>query len=219
MIIIDSTYFEGGKLAIPQAVSNTSITGNAPTIVVELNSYIDKYEEQLLKNAIGHANYDALNTAIGANPELDAPGNEIWDALVNGKVYTYESTQVEWKGLRQTFGTIKTSLIANYVYYHFLKDDSETYTTTGIVTNKASNADRQDPNVKLVEVWRDFIKQYQYGHETCPRLLTNSWGAYGVDWYGSQMNADRSLYQFLRDNDDYGTYTFHVYDQRNTLGL
>ena len=218
-IVIDSTYFEGGLLAVPNSVSNSQVTGNVPTTTVTLNSYIDKYEEELLKNAIGYTNYEALKTAIEANPTLELPENSIWNDLVNGKIYTYESKDVEWKGLKQTSGTIKKSLIANYVFYHYLSDDTHTYTSTGVVTNDPKNAEKQTPNLRLTQVWREFIQMYQYGYDTHPVISTNSAGMVGTDYYVSQNNAVRSLYQFLRDNDNYGEYNFVVYDNRNQFGI
>ena len=218
-LIIDSTYLEGGKLKIPNAVSNASITGNVPTAATNIDNYIDKYEEQFLKNAIGYTNYQSLSTAIGADPTLVNPSNAIWNDLVNGKVYSYEGMDVEWKGLKQVYGTIKHSLIANFVFYHYLTDDVSDYTTTGVQSNTAENATGQSPNLLLTQVWREFIELYQYGYDTCPKIITNSWGVTGVDWYQSQNNSDRSLYQFLRDNDNYGAYNFFLYDNRNVLGI
>ncbi len=217
-MIIDSSYLTGGKYRLPNNVSNSSITGNAPTSSNVVDSYIAKYEEQLLLNALGYANYQALKTVVEADQLGDA-GNEKWNDLVTGKVYTYESNQVEWKGLRRQFGTIKDSLIAKYVYYHYLQDDVQNYTTTGVQREKSKNAVEQTPSFKLTQAWREFIQEYQYGYDTCPVRISNSAGITGVDWYASQQNSDRSLYQFLRDNDDYGEYKFTIYDNINQFGI
>lgn len=219
-MIIDPTYFNGGFLGIPNAVNNPSITGNVPTSVSSIDSYIAKYEKELLINAIGSANYTALTQAYKADPTLAVdPLNVKWKNLVHGTPYDYDDREVVWNGLLQKNGDIKTSLIANYVFYHYLIDDHQHYTTTGMQTEKAKNALETSPNLKLVKVWRDFIELYQYGFEVCPTRMTNSWGLIGVDFYQAQQNTVRSLYQFLRDNDDYGDYTFKTYGNINRFGL
>lgn len=217
-MIIDNTYFSTGKVAIPQSAVNTSVTGNVPNTSTLIDSYIAQYEYELLVNAIGYTNYNTLKGIITADTLTD-PGNEIWAELVNGKVYTYEDESVEWKGLRVTQGTIKKSLIANYVFYMYLQDDSQVYSGTGMQKASSENSFEQSPNAKLTDVWVEFIRQYQYGHDTCPVRITNSLGLQGIDWYSSQKNYDRSLYQFLRDNDNYGDYNFQVFQNRNVLGI
>lgn len=217
-MIIDKSYFKGGKLFIPNITSNASVTGNVPTASASIESYIARYEEDLLLHALGLENYEALKAALETDALLEDPANEKWKDLVNGKTYTFEDTQVKWPGLRTTEGELKTSLIADYVFYHYLIDDFQHYSTVGIQKEKAKNAEPQSPNLKLTQVWRDFIHKYQEGAHLTPAIVNTPNGPY-VDYFISNLNVKRSLYQFLKDNDQYGDFHFRVYENRNRFGL
>ena len=213
-MIIDTSYFKGGKVYIPNAVGNPSVTGNVPTSEGKITSYIKKYEEDLLSNALGYENYEALSTAFKAdNSALDLPENVKWKDLVNGKTYSFEGTQVRWPGLIQK-GELNTSLIADYVFFHYLSDNFQHFTNTGMQREKAKNAEEQSPDLRLTQVWREFIQKYQFGVVTSPVIQGNF-----IDSYSPQFNVQRSLWQFLRDNDQYGDYNFKVYENRNRFGI
>lgn len=216
-MIIDSSYFQGGKTHIPHTAGNPSINGNVPSKYNELESYIERYEEELLLGAIGYTNYEALKAAKAADATLALPENAIWKDLVKGKAYTFEGTQVKWNGLIQE-GTLKTSLIANYVFYHYLIDDFQNYTAVGMQKESAKNATGQSPDLKLTHVWREFIAKYQDGAVVQPIVRSTSFGSY-TDYFSGNLNPQRSLYQFLNDNDNYGDYNFTMYENRNRFGL
>lgn len=217
-MVIDKSYFKGGKLFIPNITSNASVTGNVPTASADIESYIARYEEDLLLHALGLENYEALKAAIENDAAFAEPENEKWKDLVNGKTYTFEGVQVKWAGLRTMEGELKTSLIADYVFYHYLIDDFQHYSTVGIQKEKAKNAEPQSPNLKLTQVWRDFIHKYQFGAELSPVVVHTPSGSY-QDYYSASMNVKRSLWQFLSDNDQYGDFSFKVYENRNRFGL
>lgn len=219
-MIIDSTYFQSKPLQIPNAVSNSSITGNVPTVDTELTAKIAKYEEQLLKEALGYDNYDSLKTAIAADPNLGDAANAKWKDLVYGKQYVYNSKKVEWKGLVQTYGTVKKSLIANYVFYFYKASDVIGYSTTGDYVPVSKNAIKVSPRATMVSVWNEFLEMYQYGYDPYPVISSVTNGTNLTHCYVSQDNVLRSLYQFLRDNDNYGDYTFKIYnDTPNVLAI
>lgn len=217
-MIIDTSYFKGGKVYIPNAAGNPSVTGNVPTSEGKITSYIERYEEELLSNALGYENYEALSTAFKADPTLANPENEKWKDLVNGKTYSFEGRLVKWPGLIQKGEHLNTSLIADFVFFFYLTDNFQHYTNTGMQKEKAKNAEEQSPALKLTQVWREFIQKYQFGVVTQPVTVTTRGGSYR-DFYNPQFNAQRSLYQFLRDNDNYGDYEFKVYENRNRFGI
>ncbi|WP_424493894.1 hypothetical protein [Salinimicrobium sp. GXAS 041] len=217
-MIIDPSYFTGGKVYIPNAASNASVTGNVPNAAKKIESYIARYEEELLSNALGYENYTALKLAIEQDANLEDPVNEKWKDLVNGKAYSYEGKGVKWNGLRQVHGELKTSLIANYVFFHYMIDDVQNYTTTGVQKEKAKNATEQSPNRLLTLVWREFVEKYQFGANVNPTIVHTPSGPY-TDYFRPQFNMNRSLYQFLQDNDNYGDFNFRVYENRNRFGI
>lgn len=221
--IIDSTYFQKGKLFIPGSVQQPSVSGNAPTDIENITSYVERYESELMSYAIGHLNYKALQSALVADPDLSESFNAIWKDLLDGKHYQIGTKWYCWPGLRRVNGSIKSSLVANYVFCKYFEDNQQQYTSTGMQRPNADNATMGSANLKLTQVWRDFIEQYQGGIEGAnhPRIVYNSSGGVGLDWF-SQNNAPIvSLYRFL---DEYSTipktnFTFQVFDNRNLLGL
>jgi hypothetical protein len=217
MSIIDTTYFTGLSTKIPNNENNPSITGQSPSSSAVIASFIEKYERELMLGSMPLSTYKDLKTyAEIADPVFD----EKLDSILNGKEYVYKGIDVVWDGLIQEYGTIKTSLIADYVFWHYLNQDSKHYGTVGIHRSLSKNAISLSPHQKMVEVWGLFSRSYEYGYS---RYNTNiSKPYYSVlesDFYENDMNVQRSLYQFLRDHDYLGSHEFVTHGTQNFASL
>jgi len=216
MAIIDNTYFEMGWLKIPNNKNiNVSPVGS-PSVVTELDFFIEEYERELLINALGVTLYNELKS------ELPTPTTQKWIDLIAGKDYTINSKTKRWNGLK---GANMQSLIAFYVYCQYLRNDNSTYLTQGIGQSTANNAERSDPSPKYVKSWNLFLKQYQGDlyNSDYPRIVTNRYGMVGLDYYGND-SVEVNMYQYLTDQNDlddtsFPDFGFRFYESYNTMGI
>ena len=211
-MIIDNTYFQKGILYI---ANNRDVSAsNAPSVVSELDTFIDIYERQLLLNALGTVLYKELKTAMTDLPNAA----QKWQDLVNGVDYVIDGKTYRWEGLK---GYNKNSLIAFYVFCEYLRNDESVYTTVGVVKNKANNADNFDLSPKYIKAWNTFLRMYQ-SNTNDPMIVVNAFGHVGLDYYGGK-NVQVSLYQYLIDQNtlddtNFPDVEFTFYRSENTFG-
>ncbi len=141
--LIDKDYFVG-EINIPDT--------DKENVVERLNFFITKYEEEVLRNVLGNALYLAFKAGIEATePE------QKWKDLRDGKDYTDNSDNAQcWIGLCNS--TKKQSLIANYVYYQWLRDKVSTTTAVGEVQQKSESGEKVSPAVKMCRAWNEMVQ-------------------------------------------------------------
>lgn len=204
MYIIDASYFQADK-TIPNALE---LNSNVNTI---LEQFIDNKVRLLLKNALGYELFNDLDSNI-TDGVLDVGAPVKWENLVNGVEYTKGTETLKWQGLKFTEGTIKHSLLADFVYYYWLENEAIKNTGVGLVTVTSKNATNVSYNSTLTRHWNNFIIQYQgelYNYNTW--LFDFSW---------CKDNNYVSLLQFLKDNDtDYNDATLRIYNFKNEFGI
>ena len=215
-MIIDATYFEKGILYIPNNKDISVSPVDAPSTQSELEVFIDNYERDLLINALGVSLFNQLVLAMDDLPNAE----QKWQDLVEGLDYTVGGHSYRWEGLR---GYNKQSVIAFYVYCHYLRNDESTYTTTGIVRSTAKNADNYDPTGKYIQAYNSFLEQYQKDYNYNPNVLINAFGGMGLDYYNNN-DSTRSLYQYLTDANEldvtsFPDFKFKVYESQTSLGI
>jgi hypothetical protein len=70
-------------------------------------------------------------------------------------VYFYKAATV---AINQSTGDSKESLIANYVYYWYMRKQATQTTTVGEVATKTENAVRTSPGAKMVRAWNEMVQ-------------------------------------------------------------
>ena len=218
--IIDDTYFEHGSLFIPNNKDLTVEPVDSPTSITELEFFIKKYERQFLLDALGVTLYDELQVALELVDFTTA--EQKWQDLVNGTNYTDPNGNVRrWDGLK---GYDKQSVIAFYIFTEYLRNDNETYTTTGVVKNDAKNAQVIDPTPKYIKAYNQFIEAYQGSMSVnTPVVLINGFGTVGLDYYNNK-SVQVSLLRFLSDSNEldetaYPDFEFRLYGPQNSFGI
>lgn len=212
--IIDGSYFIK-ELYVPNADEINSGSGE------ELTLFIDDKARQCLKNALGYTLYNELDSEIDMSGMLKNTAPAKWQNLVNGVEYTLEGKTFKWQGLKYSEGMYKRSLLATYVYYHWLIEQQSKMSGVGEVVVNAKNAVNINSTQRLVRVWNDFVMQYQEG------LYDYNYQSYWknnikvIDWLGNSTSTDFvSLIKFLQDNDaDYPDAALMRYQKQNQLGL
>lgn len=212
MYLIDETYFIK-ELSVPNI---NEMDSDNLTI---LKQYTDQYSRQLLQNALGYVLFNDLDSYID-NGVLDVLAPQKWLDLVNGVEYTKDGKQYKWRGLKYTEGLHKSSILAKYCFYHWLKDNVTTITGTGEKSIKSVNADSVNSNQRLVNVWNDFVSEYQGSNTRFPTVWYKG-ATKVIDWFGSGESLGFvSLIQFLTDNEtNYPYATLITYSLQNQFGL
>lgn len=140
-MLLDKTYFVG-EINIPNT-SNQSV-------LERLNFFIAKYEEQLLRALLGDGLYKAYTDGLAANDPK-------YIAIRDGKDYTDSNAKAyNWMGLRKE--STKQSLIANYVYYWWLRDKVSITTGVGEADVKTDSADKISPAAKMTKAWNEMVE-------------------------------------------------------------
>ncbi len=151
-MLIDETYFVG-RLSIP----NTS----KDYVLERLTSLIETLEPQLLEDILGYPLYKVFIAGTeDFNPESsNSTIEDRFMEIIEGAEYTDCNDKLrKFKGLLFEDGTTPRSPIANYVYYHWLKDNATQTTGVGEATAEAELADVASPAVKMVEAWNEMSK-------------------------------------------------------------
>lgn len=163
MPLIDTTYFFG-DLSIAQ------ITNEAVETSVQL--LIKQREPELLIDLFGYELYKNYLAGVATEQK--------YKDVRDGKEYTTRAGKLaKWRGLKNS--TLSQSLIANYVYYWYLRDQASVTTGTGEKTAKAQNASNASPRVKMARAWNQMVK---WNWELVEFLLSNDYPEF-ISHYGS----------------------------------
>jgi hypothetical protein len=142
MATIDASYFFG-PLHVAQK-SDSAVSGS-------LTMFIDEHEDRLLTDLLGYDLYKAYKAGI-------ANSTQIYKDIRDGKEYTNRAgISTKWRGLIYTVGSAKKSLIANYVYWHWMQNEVSSTTGTGEKVAANQNAVNVSPAGKMVEAWNEMV--------------------------------------------------------------
>lgn len=109
-----------------------------------LQQYIDKYEPRILTRVLGYQLYKEFN--VGLAEETPA---EKWTELRDGAEYTYNDELKYFDGLK--------TLIVNYVYFKFVKEQSQFNTGVGIKSIDTENSQNTDASFKQVYAFNELV--------------------------------------------------------------
>lgn len=148
MYLIDETYFTN-KLEIQGIFDSNN------GIAEKLNDYIDIYVSEFLQKLLGVKDFNELKTHIEGALNSDAP--EKWAKLIHGTTYTYNGVERIYDGLIKQKGSVKTSILANYVYCKLMAD-LETLNGKAVVDPKSST--KMLPRNHFVTVFNEIASEF-----------------------------------------------------------
>lgn len=133
-MLIDTTYFVGEILIPGLTGDNIIVAGN----VEEVTRFIKKYEPDYLLNVLGKELYDALIAGLAA-----------------------EQVEAKWTELKNKFinSDIPASPIADYTYYHIMRDRITSSTGIGEVESAAENSTVTINTSKMASAYNDAVRQ------------------------------------------------------------
>lgn len=120
-------------------------------VAASLTMFIDEHEERLLTDLLGYELYKAYKAGIAAE-------TQIYKDIRDGLEYTNRSgILTKWKGLKFTDGTAKKSLIANYVYWHWMENEFSVTTGSGEKKIDSQNSQNAADTSKKVRAWNQMV--------------------------------------------------------------
>ena len=197
MYIINDTYFQSPKYVIPNLEESDS------KAFAELERLIDNTCRLFLQTILTDAEIVDFETHLvaGMFPIVTTGIPQKWIDLVNGKD--------DWKGLIQTNGTAKTSLLVDLVYYNWLVENVSYMTGFGDAKANPKGADNVNPTQRIVNTWNDFLFLYQ-------DFSTSNYLYNGINSQETFSNS-QSLISFLKLN--FVEKNRPIYEYKNQLGL
>lgn len=214
-MIINSTYFINEPLQVPNVSGNPAVTGNTPSLLTQLNTTIQRVEFDIMTNALGSEQYAELKSQMNADGTFIVGALQKWIDLVDGRAAD------NWLGIRFGETGNKMSFLAYAVYCEILKNQRQTFTTTGLVVPDVANSTVVNPTEEITDKWNTFVTMYQ---GDCSYQYLNYWNPIFFEWngypYSEAVNNMVSLKKFMADNpDDYSSDYFKTYDFKNRFGL
>lgn len=211
--LINEAYFQR-ELFVPNADDQDR------SAYQELQEFIDDKARLCLKEALGYTLFKDLDSNI-TNGVLDGGAPQKWLDLVNGKEYTKDGYTYYWEGLLVQEGAFNKSLLANFVFYHWLYYNQSTMSGVGEVVLNAKNAININSTQRLTSVWNEFVNMYQGKQTKYTYSEYRRNGIKVIDWIGNNTNDYySSLIMFLSDNEeDYPDAALKMYNVINQFGL
>lgn len=167
-MLINNTYFYSG-------VTKIAGLGKEPYDST-VTAYVAQYEPEFLIKALGYTLYNELDTN---------PTEQRFIDLVEGGTYVNRHGYTEqYKGLKYTLATVNYSMIANYVYWCYLRDGAIQLGTTGTAITHTENATRVSPLAKQTIAWNTMVDQVRAldGYLHANMTTYAEWNCHDVDY-------------------------------------
>lgn len=186
----------------PFKIPNSLPAPNGADLTESIQEAIDRCEREVLIDGLGIELYSEVEAAM--EPGADIP--PFVRALIHGDTYETDGRKARWEGLHD--------MLAYYVYYRYLNQSLDMFTTFGVEKPDAEGSKAVTAIPRSTHAYREFFRRYQ-GQDERPTIIRSPFGI-GVDYYRSH-STNRSLYQFLCDHDRDEYFVFK--DNINSLGI
>lgn len=210
MYLIDNTYFKN-KYQIDGILESQSGAS------LKLNAYIENYVIEFLQKLFGAVDFEDLNSNITDGVlEDDAP--QKWLDFVNGVTYTKDGKDYVWKGLLYQNGSVKRSLLTNYVFCKVIAD-LETGNGKNVIQTK--NVQQQTMRSHFVTIWNELAEQFNSFCNNQIGTVTYIHGVPFYDYYGmGEDNGYVTMATFLKDHEeDYANVNLTFVQPQNRFDL
>lgn len=142
-MLTDVTFFQSGSLYI-SGICPPDIAPSPTNIAVtgDIEGYIREYETEYLIQALGQDVYREFAEYLSSEKD----GESRWDELKGRLVFSPASGE----------GSFRVSPIANYVYYHYLRNHQSDATVSG-VKKDSDEGDLVSAERKMCDAWNRMV--------------------------------------------------------------
>lgn len=222
MYILNDTYFKSLKREVPNLEEADSRS------LVEIERIIDEKCRLLMFDFLTVDEVTEFNSYLvdGIFPENAQPDPLLpnyvpakWINLVNGKEYEVNDIKFKWKGLIYELGTYKGSLLADYAYYFFLKENVSYMTGVGDAKANPKGANLVNPSQRAVNTWNDFSLAY-HGYRCYEWFVDyDVWVINPGGIYTNQTNEVSLIGYISSQTEDFPHRHIVAHEVKNQLGL
>lgn len=138
----------------------------------DLQAFIDRVEEQQLKELLGIEFYDALIAGLAAS----TPAQK-WVDLRDGKNYTLNDKTYRYEGL--------VKMLVPCIYSFWLRERRDTFTTSGSIYTTADKSEHLSPAWRIADAYNAFNRM-----AGGPRRQVNT-------LYGFLINSEEDYGNFI----------------------
>lgn len=148
MNLIDPSYFIG----------EINIAGTDRLEVLDsLNALISKYESMFLRDVLG---IELSNLFVAGLPyQFPTLLDQRYLYLRDGVAFIVNGITYRWRGFveEKNDAIKKRSIIANYIYYWYLRDVNTFQTPVGETSALTHNSVTDSPDVKMTRAWNEMV--------------------------------------------------------------
>jgi hypothetical protein len=135
--LVNSSFFVANR-TVAQLSENS--------VRLNLETFIKRFQYDYLTRVMGLTLYKLFEAEYTGGPIPQK-----WKDLVDGAEFDYKGAVCVWPGLaNQTF---KTSPIADYVYYHYHRDQATTVVGSGTMVPNVENGEVVVNRGRMVDAW------------------------------------------------------------------
>ena len=214
-MIINNSYFKGD---IYIAHAKPGITDSVTGVTLDINSFIDSYENEALMKCLGYSLSREFIAVLNSEKSngLIVGADSKWDDLLNGKEYTDPNgVLVKWEGIRRKTTTstkYDKSFLADYVFFFYEQNEEIVRGGTGFGKPKAKNMRMTTSTPKVVKAWNRFVELVQ-GTDQKPNVVQKYGIPIGIDWYGGGQQI--TLYKFINDMNSIAPDTYAKFNPKS----
>lgn len=190
MYNIDNTFFVG-DIHIPNL--------NEPNSNDDFDVYLEKGCYLFLYNLLGAKLFNDLKNNLDSEMNLKSDAEQKWKDLFFGCEYDNKY----FEGLIQEHSTFKESVLAQYVFLYWLKDNKDIFSGIGSVIVNGKNATNVNPSDRFNTVWNNVVSKVgviRYIHHLAN--ISYCHHTRFIDYLDNYNDDFISIRQFLKDNTD-----------------
>lgn len=187
MYNIDNSFFKG-LISIPNI---QEING------ANIDNYIEEGCYLFLFNLLGAKLYNELKSNLDDELNLKPNADQKWKDLFFGCSYGDKY----FEGLIQEHLTFNESVMANYVFCHWLQSEKDSVTGVGSVVLQGKNAVNVNPSERYNLVWNIICEKVgvENHHHHADKRVTRIHGLKFIDYYGGVSGGNVTISEFIRD--------------------
>jgi hypothetical protein len=199
MKITDVSYYVGSRF-IPNIIqeAETGLIGETISNNDALLLTISEYEISFLSDAFGFYESKIILDQFEADGTVKVGADQKYKDLIDG------DETIKWRGLRYEVAGVKQSMVADFVYAKYVRETETRLTQLGNTVDQAEKA-------QIVSSYTKYVQAFRRMYEQRESRDFHYWFFLSTD--------EKTLYDFISENEGFSTEYFKFYENVNSLGI